>query len=532
MKTRVKKQINSIILIVLIGVAFVAQATAEVSYHLVRFPDIRDALDVTESGVILAGDIYGDKLVLPARDVFGNPIWDSNGDGISDGYTTIQLNSGIYHEISVSSVNESLDAVGSGFDPNGNQAALLWLNAPEGNPPIDLGQTFDLRMIHASSINDLKQIVVLEHDGYFSGDPSNSWTIWALSLVNPEDTDGDGVPDQWFKDDDGDGRNDLMMNLAVKGPQFSSGCSNCSIGKINNFGEIAGMLSDSDGRGFIIVPEDIDSDGVPDLWFKDDDADGWNDLAQDLVPDISTLDISDSGRVIGTTAAWATDSYYYRWQIDSSGTVNLVTEELGAYFMTSVNDMGQAIGYTDKRFGKNDLTMTNLYDLLDNPSPKTKSLRCMDINNKGFIVGAVYDGHPDVDMFVAVPRLDNASPEVFISSPVDNATFDSGITINFSGTASDTEDGDLTGNIAWTSNIDGPIGTGGGFFTTLSDGIHTITASATDSAGATGSGSITVTVGTAGPGVSVVGITPDWMPAGGSIDVTISGTGFVAGAEV
>ena len=89
----------------------------------------------------------------------------------------------------------------------------------------------------------------------------------------------------------------------------------------------------------------------------------------------------------------------------------------------------------------------------------------------------------------------NNPPIVPITSPVDSASFDSGATIDFAGTASDTEDGDLTAGLAWTSDIDGSIGAGGSFSTTLSDGIHTITASVTDSGTATGSASISITVG-------------------------------------
>ena len=89
----------------------------------------------------------------------------------------------------------------------------------------------------------------------------------------------------------------------------------------------------------------------------------------------------------------------------------------------------------------------------------------------------------------------NDAPTVSITSPPDSSTFDSGATILFEGTASDTEDGDLTGSLVWTSNIDGLIGTGGSFSTTLSDGDHTITASVTDSGGKTGSDFVTVTVG-------------------------------------
>jgi len=90
----------------------------------------------------------------------------------------------------------------------------------------------------------------------------------------------------------------------------------------------------------------------------------------------------------------------------------------------------------------------------------------------------------------------NDPPTVSITSPVDGSTFDSGATIVFEGTASDTEDGGLTASLVWTSSIDGQIGTGGSFETTLSDGNHTITASVTDSGGKTGSASISITVGT------------------------------------
>ena len=90
----------------------------------------------------------------------------------------------------------------------------------------------------------------------------------------------------------------------------------------------------------------------------------------------------------------------------------------------------------------------------------------------------------------------NDPPTVSITSPADGSTSDSGATILFEGTASDTEDGDLTGSLAWTSDIDGAIGTGGSFSTTLSDGNHTITAEVTDSDEATGSASVSITVGT------------------------------------
>lgn len=104
------------------------------------------------------------------------------------------------------------------------------------------------------------------------------------------------------------------------------------------------------------------------------------------------------------------------------------------------------------------------------------------------------DAYAAVAAAVGVPE--NDPPTASITSPADGANFDSGATIVFQGTATDTEDGDLTAALGWTSSKDGPIGTGGSFSTTLSDGTHTITASVTDSGGKTGSASVDITVGT------------------------------------
>ena len=94
------------------------------------------------------------------------------------------------------------------------------------------------------------------------------------------------------------------------------------------------------------------------------------------------------------------------------------------------------------------------------------------------------------------PTGNNSPPTVSITSPADSSTFASGATIPFQGTASDPEDGDLPAGLVWTSSIDGQIGTGGSFSTTLGDGNHNVTASVADSGGATGSAAISINVGT------------------------------------
>jgi hypothetical protein len=97
----------------------------------------------------------------------------------------------------------------------------------------------------------------------------------------------------------------------------------------------------------------------------------------------------------------------------------------------------------------------------------------------------------------------NSSPTVQIDSPASNATFESGSSILFAGSASDPEDGDLTADLVWTSSKDGQIGTGGSFSAILSDGDHVVTATVTDSAGASGSKSVSIKIGSASTAITL-----------------------------
>src|SRR5205823_4974914 len=95
---------------------------------------------------------------------------------------------------------------------------------------------------------------------------------------------------------------------------------------------------------------------------------------------------------------------------------------------------------------------------------------------------------------VTVQGAFNNPPVVTILAPSSDATFGYGSSILFAGTAVDLVDGDRSASLVWYSSIDGRIGTGSIFFKVLSPGTHTLTASATDSGGRSGSRSITVTV--------------------------------------
>ncbi|MDQ8205563.1 PQQ-dependent sugar dehydrogenase [Pelagicoccus sp. SDUM812003] len=89
----------------------------------------------------------------------------------------------------------------------------------------------------------------------------------------------------------------------------------------------------------------------------------------------------------------------------------------------------------------------------------------------------------------------NASPVVVISNPATGSTFLRGAAVAFSGTAQDIEDGNLSSTLQWTSSVDGLLGTGASLsVSSLSPGLHTISASARDSMNASSSSSIQITI--------------------------------------
>ena len=93
----------------------------------------------------------------------------------------------------------------------------------------------------------------------------------------------------------------------------------------------------------------------------------------------------------------------------------------------------------------------------------------------------------------------DAIPLVTVTDPSDGTSILVGDVVFFTGTANDPEDGDLTADLSWTSSLDGTIGSGGSFSSTiLSEGTHTVTASVTDSGDSSASDTITVTVNATG----------------------------------
>ena len=89
----------------------------------------------------------------------------------------------------------------------------------------------------------------------------------------------------------------------------------------------------------------------------------------------------------------------------------------------------------------------------------------------------------------------NTAPTVSISSPAGGTSVTAGTSVSFAGTADDTQDGNLTSSLVWTSSLQGQIGSGGSFSRNdLVVGTHVIVASVTDSGGLPGSATVTVVV--------------------------------------
>lgn len=90
----------------------------------------------------------------------------------------------------------------------------------------------------------------------------------------------------------------------------------------------------------------------------------------------------------------------------------------------------------------------------------------------------------------------NRPPEVSIDAPSTGASFEEGEAVAFEGSATDPEDGSVTGGaLVWSSDVDGQLGTGTSVtVSSLATGDHAVTLEATDSDGATDSAQISVAV--------------------------------------
>jgi hypothetical protein len=92
--------------------------------------------------------------------------------------------------------------------------------------------------------------------------------------------------------------------------------------------------------------------------------------------------------------------------------------------------------------------------------------------------------------------------------------------IELTAVATDHLDGSISSSVVWTSDLDGQVGTGANLSTTLSEGPHTITATATNSDGVAAQDTFDLYVG-----IEITMIEPEQAPAGFE-SLEVSGFGF------
>ena len=138
-----------------------------------------------------------------------------------------------------------------------------------------------------------------------------------------------------------------------------------------------------------------------------------------------------------------------------------------------------------------------IQEIVNRPGWSSGNSLVIIITGTGHRTAEAFDGVPSAAPLLHVDYVvgGNTAPTVTITAPANGSTFNLGNPITFTGTATDTGDGDLTASLAWTSSLDGPIGTGGSFSRSdLSVGVHHVMATVTDTGGQTATDAATITV--------------------------------------
>lgn len=202
-----------------------------------------------------------------------------------------------------------------------------------------------------------------------------------------------------------------------------------------------------------------------------------------------------------TVTAAATDSSGFTGRDTFTATVGIVppTIQIVAPTTGATFESGQSVqlsGNAQDRVDGNLSAGIEWSSSLDGPLGTGATLTVTSLRAGSHVITAkVTDSSATVATATVTIAVEIIPPNLSVYSPQDGRSYELGTAVSFSAQAYDTADGDLTAGIQWSSDRDGPLGTGGSFTSsTLTAGTHVITARVRDSSGAEASQTRTITL--------------------------------------
>ena len=231
---------------------------------------------------------------------------------------------------------------------------------------------------------------------------------------------------------------------------------------------------------------------------------GWRTLASDDIAGVRTLYANGPG------------------EADTPPTVSILAPTNGATASssTSITFSGSATDTTDGNISSDLVWKSNISGQIGSGASFSRTLPAGLHTISATVTDSIGYKITKASMLtVTTGGPSNTAPTVTISSPSNGATVTPGTSVTFTGSANDAQQGNLTGQLVWRSNLAGQIGTGGSFTRVLTAGTHAITATVTDSGGLTTQRVITVYSAAAAPPAPVTGtltatkrVTPAGVP--------------------
>jgi probable HAF family extracellular repeat protein len=246
-------------------------------------------------------------------------------------------------------INARGQIVGAATTTAGDEHAFLW----HDGCTIDLG-TFGGPASDSVAISNRGQVV--------------GWAQTAAGyrrafLVTPEDSDGDGMPDRWYRDSDSDGINDLMLDLGTFGGNESFAYDVNDLGQVvgwaattteggHSFQWQNGSMTDLTTSGFSGAANAINDVGqiAGGTWDQAGNplASLWQSGHATILGPGWAVDINNDGQVILNSAVDA-----YLWSpVTANGTTGTLTRlfvppggEVSTSQAYGLNNLGQVVAY-------------------------------------------------------------------------------------------------------------------------------------------------------------------------------------------